>query len=126
MGCVSACFSFTFRSHNLIVFSLYPISPEQDATCVPSGLKVTQFTGALCPSRVFVTWPEARSHNLIVLSLYPRFPEQDANCVPSGLKETQFTGALCPVRVFVIWPVARSQISQFSTPCCLTPHRRCL
>jgi hypothetical protein len=84
--------------HSLIV-----LSSETDASCLPSGEKVTAFTEYEWPSSVCNIAPVTASHSLIVLS-----SEADANCLPSGEKATAFTESEWPSSVCNIAPVTAS------------------
>ena len=75
--------------HVRIVWSVLPL-----ARVLPSGLKVTELTGALWPVRGVPIWRRvARSHSRIVPSALPL-----ASVLPPGLKVTELTGPLWPVR----------------------------
>jgi hypothetical protein len=56
------------------------LSSLAEAMNLPSGLKVTQLTPALCPFSIFTKLP-SRRQSLMVVSLLP-----EANSSPSGLK----------------------------------------
>ena len=71
----------------------YP-APALEANFVPSGLKATQRTAALCPLKSFRTWPEARFQtcrnekdlimrtlNKLIMSLYgSKLPSRSYRC----------------------------------------------
>ena len=60
----------------------------------PSGLKVTEFSQSLQPSRGPRSWPVGNFHNLMVWSELP-----NARVLPSGLKATELTTEVRPSRV---------------------------
>jgi hypothetical protein len=66
------------RFHTLMVLSSLP-----EASVLPSGLKLTLLTDAVCPVRVVIGLPVARFQTLMVLSALP-----EASVLPSGLKLT--------------------------------------
>src|SRR5207253_1138009 len=76
------------------------LSSEPLARRVPSGLKATLLTPAVCPLSMRVSWPVAASHIFTVPS-----PEPLARRLPSGLKATLLTPAVCPLSMRVSCPV---------------------
>ena len=70
------------------------LSPEADASCLPSGEKVTAQTEPEWPSSVCSSAPVAASQSRTVLS-----PEADASCLPSGEKATAQTESEWPSSV---------------------------
>jgi hypothetical protein len=57
----------------------------------PSGLKLTELTGQLCPLSIAKILLIFKSQIIMVLSWLPL-----ANLLPSGLKLTEKTELLCP------------------------------
>src|SRR5436190_1624557 len=70
------------------------LSHEALARRLPSGLKHTPLTSAVCPVRVTACWPVAASHTFTVPSA-----EALARRLPSWLKLTPLTLSACPLRV---------------------------
>ena len=64
------------------------------ASVIPSGLKATLLTGAVCPVRIAHCSPVAAFQRRIVLSALPL-----ASVRPSGLKATLQTTDVCPASV---------------------------
>src|SRR2546427_12249163 len=65
-----------------------------DAKSLPSGLKATAVTQAVCARKLRTSWRCCTVHSLMVLSALA-----DANNLPSALKVTAVTGAVWPFRV---------------------------
>ncbi|KAL2818347.1 hypothetical protein BJX63DRAFT_384049, partial [Aspergillus granulosus] len=59
------------------------LSSEPEASCLPSGVKVTDITEREWPSRVCCSSPVVGSQSLMVLSSEP-----EASCLLSGEKVT--------------------------------------
>jgi hypothetical protein len=68
-------------SHSLTV-----LSPDTDASYLPSGEKATALIRLEWPSTVYSNASVTASHSLTVLS-----PDADASCLPSGEKATALT-----------------------------------
>ncbi|KAL2818346.1 hypothetical protein BJX63DRAFT_384047 [Aspergillus granulosus] len=62
------------------------LSSEPEASCLPSGEKVTDITQSEWPSRVWCSSPVEGSQSLMVLS-----PELEASCLLSSKKVTDIT-----------------------------------
>lgn len=76
-----------FASHTRTVRS-----EEPETIWVPSGEKVMDLTGPVCPSRGPANrTPVLESHTQIVLSDDP-----DKTCPPFGEKATELTELICP------------------------------
>ena len=63
--------------------------------CFPSELNAIERTPFVCPSKVFIHFPDSASHILMVLSHEPL-----AIYFPSGLYDTKVTKEVCPSNVW--------------------------
>src|SRR5262245_39660972 len=86
-----------FSSHILTV-----VSPPL-TTNLPSVLKATLYTSAVCPLRVKRALPDRVSHTFTVS------PLPLASSFPSALNDTLSTSLSCPLRVRNSFPVLASQ-----------------
>jgi hypothetical protein len=85
-------------------------SSPLDTRSFPSGLKTTDQTLSVCPSRTATSRRCATSHKRTVLSLLP-----DANSFPSRLNATEFTSFVCPLRIATSWRWATSHKRMMSS-----------
>ncbi len=84
-------------SHNLTVSSQLPVASTR-----PSGLKATEVTACVCPTRVALCCPVEVSHNRPVLSALAV-----ASVCPSGLKARLSIYRVCPFSVVTCWRLVR-------------------